>query len=710
MAIGGLFGGLLGWLFVGAVVYAYLSYRDYSVTTTPNAAFSDPGVGAGPWAHPTSSQTPIPLVFGTLRSIMPIIHYRLEGDQYRDMWLVCAVGEDWNTLSEGKFRTNVGEVWLNDTPLSAYPEYTTDPELYDREHCWARFYENGRNVPIYWKSEGKHVFQREVPEGGSVETYALQCTHDAGTAPAKATIRMIHQFEPGGSTQTYRVVVFYQNEVSGNPEIEVFNGSVYKHATQRVEAGKSSTTVEVGGTAESEHTVDLPWRGTFKVIVYLNSSTNEGKLYLDSVDIVDDTLQSEIVSSYGTSLLLIRVSDRDGTLVKPNVTGMVTGGPSNPAEGLLWVVRNKEVSLGVEEDYIDEISFLEAQAKCDEYGYTFNRAYCALATFDVVLQDMCKSGRLLLGEYGGKLACMFDEEVPIPNVPEVDIETMVTGVDYGDTKLQNIPNRFLVKYVEAQVDYTLQDLVYEDVALQEKAGMVNERTIELYGVLSQAKAWELGWYHALWAQASKWIELDIMPVLWTLSPGSVIKTVSSHDAYLDGREWMLVAFNETEPGQYRASGIEYKREAYQPSAYTPDYPDVYIETILPGPGEFVPSEPAGMVTISVLSAEPTYQGPTKMSLQISGIPSNALSVKVYRSLNGKTFALLTEIPGSESPAYHVYNEVNTWGFVWLKATVRSSKGETALIGAPTLQVYVPGIEDDLPGFGRGPYGGQPYGY
>lgn len=710
MALGGLFGGLLGWLFIGAVVYTWLSYRDYSVTTTPNAAFSDPGVGAGPWAHPTSSQTPIPLVFGTLRSIMPIIHYRLEGDQYRDMWLVCAVGEDWNTLSEGKFRTNVGEVWLNDTPLSAYPEYTTDPELYDREHCWARFYENGRNVPIYWKSEGKHVFQREVPEGGSVETYALQCTHDAGTAPAKATIRMIHQFEPGGSTQTYRVVVFYQSDVPGNPEIEVFNGSVYKHATQTVEAGKSSSTVEVGGTAESEHTINLPWKGTFKVIVYLNSSTNEGKLYLDSVDIVDDTLQSEIVSSYGTSLLLIRVSDRDGSLVKPNVSGMVTGGPSNPAEACLWVLKNKEVSLGVEEEYIDEISFLEAQAKCDEYGYTFNRAYCALSTFDTALQDLCKSGRLLIGEYGGKLACVFDEEIPVPNVREVNVETMVSGADYGDTKLQAVPNRFLIKYVEADVDYTLQDLVLEDVVLQAQAGMVNERTIELYGVLNQGKAWELGWYHALWAQASKWIELDIKPCLWDLSPGSVIKTVSTHDAFLDGREWMLVSFNETEPGVYKASGVEYKREAYQPGSYTPDYPDVFLEEILPGPGEFVPSVPAGMVTIAVSSTEPLVTGETKMALVISGIPDNALSVKLYRSLNGTAYGLLSEMPGNESPREFMYNESNVWNFVWYKATIRSSKGETGLIGAPALQAYVPGLEEALPGYGSGAYGAQPYGY
>ncbi|MCK9525438.1 MAG: hypothetical protein M0R49_05875, partial [Limnochordia bacterium] len=507
-----------------------------------------------------------------------------------------------------------------------------------------------------------------------------------------------------------RVVVFYQSDVPGNPEIEVFNGSVYKHATQRVEAGKSSTTVEVGGTAESEHTINLPWKGTFKVIVYLNSSTNEGKLYLDSVDIVDDTLQSEIVSSYGTSLLLIRVSDRDGTLVKPNVSGMVTGGPSNPAEACLWVLKNKEVSLGVEEEYIDEISFLEAQAKCDEYGYTFNRAYCALSTFDTVLQDLCKSGRLLIGEYGGKLACVFDEEIPVPNVREVNVETMVSGADYGDTKLQAVPNRFLIKYVEEDVDYTLQDLVLEDVVLQAQAGMVNERTIELYGVLNQGKAWELGWYHALWAQASKWIELDIKPCLWDLSPGSVIKTVSTHDAFLDGREWMLVSFNETEPGVYKASGVEYKREAYQPGSYTPDYPDVFLEEILPGPGEFVPSVPAGMVTVSVSSAVPLTTGETRMALVVAGIPDSALSVKLYRSLNGTAFGLLSEMPGNESPREFVYNESNVWGFVWYKATIRSSKGETALIGAPTLQVYIPGLEEALPGYGLGSYGSQPYGY
>lgn len=711
MAIGGLFGGLLGWLFIGTAVYTWLAYRDYSVSTTPMAAFSDPGVGGGPWSHPTSSQTPIPLVFGgPIKSPMPVIHYRLEGDQYRDQWLVCAVCEDWNTLTDGEYRTTVGEVWLNDTPLSAFPDYTTDPEEYDREHVWARFYENGRNIPIYWKSEGKHVFQRQVEVGGKVESYVMQCTHDAGSAPAKATVRLIHQFEPNGTTQEYRVIVFYTGNVSGSPEIEVFNGSVYKHATQVVKAGKSSSTVEVGGTQASEHEVNLPYKGSFKVIVELFSSTNEGKLYLDSVDIVDDTLQSEMVSTYGTSLLLIRVSDRDGTLVKPNVTGMVTGGPSNPAEALQWVMENKEVALGVDPDYIDEISFIEAAAKCDEYSYRFDRSYCALTNFDGVLKDLWMAGRLLGGEYGGKQACVFDEEIPPENARVVSIENDVTGCNYGDTKLHNVPNRFLVKYVESQVDYTVQDLVIEDVALQARAGVVNEKTIELYGVTTQEKAWELGWYHAKWAQASKWIEIDIKPILWDLTPGSVIKTVSTEDAFLNGREWILIGFDETEPGKYKAKGIEYAREAYQPAEYIADYPSVYLEDILPGPGEFVPTEPGGIVTMSVLSAEPTSQGPTKLSLQISGIPDNALSVKVYRSLNGVTFGLLTEILGNESPAFHVYNEVNTWDFIWLKATVRSSKGETSLIGAPTLQIYVPGVEEALPGYGLGAYGGQPYGY
>ena len=316
MAIAGMFSGLLGWLFVGAAIYSWLTYKDYSSSSSPQASFSDPGVGGGPWAHPTSSQTPIPLVFGTARSTMPIIHYRLEGDQYQDMWLVCAVCEDWSSL-DPDYATAVGEVWLNDTRLSRFARYTANPDLYDRDHDWCRFYPIGRGCNIYWKSDGKHVFQKEAVLDVPAESYNLQASHDAGTNPIKCTVRLIHQFKEGGSTQAFKVSVFYSTEVSGSPEIVLFNGSVYKHATQTVEAGKDSETVEVAGTQESTYEVNLPYKGTFKVKVELISASNEGQLYLDSVELEDTAVQSETVESYGTSLLVVHIRDIDGTYRAP---------------------------------------------------------------------------------------------------------------------------------------------------------------------------------------------------------------------------------------------------------------------------------------------------------------------------------------------------------------------------------------------------------
>ena len=709
MAIGGLFSGLLGWLFFGAAIYSFLMYKDYSVSNSPQEAFSDAGVGGGPWAHPTSSQTPIPLVFGTTRSTMPIIHYRLEGDQYQDMWLVCAVGEDWSSLDEN-YHTAVGNVWLNDTPLSRFARYTANPDLYDRDHDWCRFYEIGRGCNIYWKASGKHVFQTEATTDKVAESYNLQSSHDAGSNPIKCKVRVIHQFDAGGTTQDFKVTLFYSTEVSGSPELTLFSGSVYKHATQTVEAGKDSETVEVAGTKESVYEVDLPYRGTFKAKVQLNSSSNNGKLYLDSVELEDSAVQSEAVESYGTSLLVVHIRDVDGTMVKPTVTGMVTGGASNPAEALLWLLKNREVSLGIGATYIDEVSFTEASAKCDEYGYTFNRAYCSSSNYETVISDMTKCGRLLLGEYGGKLACVFDEEVPALNTRVVDMMTMADNATYGGSSLQNIPNRFLIKYVDSSVEHTAQDVVLEDIALQDKAGVVNEKSIQLYGVTSQAKAWELGWYHALWAQASKWCEFDMKPILWDLSPSSVITTVSTEDPYLNNREWMLVGFDETEPNRYRAKAIEYKRSAFHPEGYVEEFPTVYIEDFVPSNAPNVSNAPSGTVVISLLTLEHTSTGEAKITLRLNGIPAEATYVKIYRSYNGTNFALLAEIEGGVTSFDYSYIENQLWTFVWYKATVRSSKGETLLAGAPTTQVYVTGVEENVPGFGRGEYGRQPYGY
>lgn|GEM_PF-2612913 len=710
MAIAGMFSGLLGWLFVGAAIYSWLTYKDYSSSSSPQSAFSDPGVGGGPWAHPTSSQTPIPLVFGTARSTMPVIHYRLEGDQYQDMWLVCAVGEDWSSL-DPDYETAVGAVWLNDTLLSRFSRYTANPDLYDRDHDWCRFYPIGRGCNIYWKSEGKHVFQKEATADVPAESYNLQATHDAYISfPIVCTVRLIHQFKEGGSTQAFKVTVFYSTEVSGSPEIVLFNGSVFKTATQTVEAGKDSETINVAGTQESVYEVNLPYKGTFKVKVELISASNEGQLYLDSVELEDLAVQSEAVESYGTSLLVVHVRDVDGTMVKPTVTAMVTGGPSNPAEALLWLLENREVSLGIGTDYIDEVSFTEASAKCDEYGYTFNRAYCAVSNFETVIHDMCKSGRLLLGEYGGKLACVFDEEIPALNTRVVDMMTMADNANYGDTSMQNIPNRFVIKYVDSAVESTAQDIVLEDIVLQQKAGVVNEKTIVLYGITTQVKAWELGWYHAHWAQASKWLEFDMKPMLWDLSPSSVITTVSSEDPFLNNREWMLVGFDETELNRYRAKAIEYKRSAFHPEGYVEEFPTVYIEDFVPSNAPNVSNAPSGAVAISLLTLEHTSTGEAKITLRLNGIPAEATYVKIYRSYSGTNFALLAEIEGGVTSFDYSYIENQLWTFVWYKATVRSSKGETLLAGAPTTQVYVTGVEENVPGFGRGAYGRQPYGY
>ena len=175
------------------------------------------------------------------------------------MWLVCAVCEDWSSL-DPDYATAVGEVWLNDTRLSRFARYTANPDLYDRDHDWCIFYPVGRGCNIYCKSDGKHVFQKEAVLDVPAESYNLQSSHDAGTNPIKCKVRLIHQFKEGGSTQQFKVTVFYSTTVSGSPEIVLFNGSVYKHATQTVEAGKDSETVEVAGTQESTYEVNLPYK------------------------------------------------------------------------------------------------------------------------------------------------------------------------------------------------------------------------------------------------------------------------------------------------------------------------------------------------------------------------------------------------------------------------------------------------------------------
>jgi len=701
-------GGIFGFILFGIALYAFLSWSDYSVSQPKLDSMSDPGLGGGPWQMPTTSQMAVPIVFGTVRIPMPLVHYRLEGDQYRDMWLVACAGEQWSTLHE-QYQTQLGTVWLNDYLLSQLPEYTTNTSEFDREHIWGQFYESGRGVTLLWTSTGKHVFVKHVPPGERRESYAMQCNVAGGVT---CKVRMIHQFEPGGVTNTYHVKVVYISDVP-QAEHTVFNGSVFKHATQTVKAGKSSETIEVGGTKESIHEIVLPYEGSFVVSVDCISSTNGGKLYLDSVELTDNQLRSETINTFGTSLFLMRVTDHVGDLARPIITGVVTGGPSNPAMALWWVLTDTELGLGMPEEALDFVSFSEAADKCDQYNYTFNRGYCNFTDFEEVIRDICAAGRLYLTEYNGKISCIFDEEVPAENVRVVDIDNCATKVEYGDASVQRIPNRFNIKYVDAKMDYAVQDLVLDDVILQDATRSIREQTIGLYGVTDQEKAWELGWYHAKWSQASKWLEFEMTPRLWDLIPTSVIKTTSTNDAYLDGKEWMVVGIEEAEPGKYKAKCIIYPREAYTPATYTASWPSVQIEDPWQ-PLEGSPNiSPAVDITDPPEEFEHTADGKAIVNLSFTGFDSETQYVVIYRSYDGENYHQLTSInaKGKTTVTYE-YIEDEAWTFIWYKFVAVKSWDDTAVdLGAVgRRQLYIPGVEENVPGYGLGHYGYQPFGY
>lgn len=258
---------LFGWVMAG-VAFAYLkSMSGYSVTQTKMDQFSDPGIGIGPWTSQTNSQMCVPLVFGKSRYPLPILHYRLDGDQFRNMWLVLAVGEDWKTLSGGEYENIIHQIWVNDYKIEEMPEYTTNEEEKDANHSWYRLYPDGRGISFPWNVSGKHVFGLKADP--VAESYSMICTHDAteGNGPVSITIRVMHEWPEGGAHQRWRVRVQYLDEVPGASDYDFGWQSQYFYATQTVEAGKDSHTQKIPGTKATTYTYELPYKGKFKVVL-----------------------------------------------------------------------------------------------------------------------------------------------------------------------------------------------------------------------------------------------------------------------------------------------------------------------------------------------------------------------------------------------------------------------------------------------------------
>jgi hypothetical protein len=778
---------LYGWIIGGVAIASFLMNSGFSMTQPKFDQFSDPGVGVGPWTSPTTSQTAVPLLFGKVRYPLPLLHYRLDGDQFRNMWLIFAVGEDWRTLSGGEYENIIHNLWINDYEIKEMEEYTEDPDLFDSEHSWYKFFPSGVGISFDWNVSGKHVFTKPAEPGGVAETYALLCTHDAnqGNGPVHLTVRTIHEWPEGGARQSWRIRVSYLEEVDGEGE---YSSDLNKHffdATQTVEAGKDSETYHVPGTEARTFEMDLPYRGKFKVVlenesgqidttdplygtdppvkpdkddyprelVYddsdhgyhyeidpsyytdlavwreeyaaweeANTPLEEealGTMYLDSVVINDPGGALESHSFNGTSCLLVRIIDNTGELARPTVTGLVEGGPSNPAEALEWILGNDEIGMALPDEHIDRGAMSDVKDAMEAYGYTYNRAICERSTYESVIQDICSCGRIILAEWNGMYTPFLDEEVPEAEIQEINLDDQAVkdSLSYSQKSLQKIPNSFNIKYVDADIEYTLQDILTDDTELQDIVGAVNKQEIPLLGVTTMQRAWELGWYQIKYAQSDMTMSFQAMPSIWgMIYPGFVFRARSARDPLIDNTDWLVVGVEESEPGTYSVQATQYVRSAYNPTTLNKWGPDVWIPGGSLGTTEDTPSESPYGMTISHVVGEDSTPGNVRISFYLHNRPANARRVRIYRSYTGylegtasvSGYQHIGDFETGQNS--HVVVERTRYSAIHYRFPVVDSKGrESPLESAPIAVVYPFTSLDDLPGFGIGDYGVTYYG-
>jgi len=633
------------------------------------------------------------------------------------MWLVLAVGEDWRTLSGGEYENIVHDIWINDYKITDMENYTENESLKDENHSWYRFYPGGTGINFPWSVSGKHVFTQKADP--IAESYSLICTRDAnqGDGPVTVTVRTIHEWPEAGANQQWRVKVIYQEEVPEQSEFDSGWQSHYFYATQTVKAGKSSTTQRVPGTEERIYSWDLPYRGKFKVQVEIDPSS-QGGVYLDSVEVNDPGGFQETCNFNGTSCLLIRIIDNTGELARPTVSVLAEGGPNNPADALKWLLTNEELGRGVPEEHIDKGAFADVAEAMDAYGYTYNRAICQQSAYEMIQQEMCTCGRILLAEWNGMHTPFVDEEFPSDQVPEINLDDQAVAgsLSYSQKALKDVPNSFEIKYVDSDIDYTLQDLLTDDAALQARVRTVNKQTISVLGTTRQNKAWELGWYQIQYLKSDMTLSFEPLPILWgTLYPGYVFKAVSSQDPLVNGTEWLVVGIDETEPGRYVVKATQYRREAYHAPALTEWVPDVWIPGGVLGVSEGPTESTAGMYVMHTVEEHSSTEY-VRVHFSFHNVPTGAKRIRIYRSYTGYLdggvvttgYERVSDVMLPETTAILI--EPVRYSAVYFRFPVVDDKGEQSpLESSPRATVYPFLTLDGLPGYGYTEYGRGFYG-
>lgn len=280
----------------------------------------------------------------------------------------------------------------------------------------------------------------------------------------------------------------------------------------------------------------------------------------------------------------------------------VTEFTSNPA----WIIRdfltNKRYGTGywISEDMIDEDSFKEVAAYCDEeieyIDSEGNTQTTPRYTLNIILdtkKQPIEHLSSMLAPFGGFLTinrqiALRVEKAETPVYHFTDDTIVKDSMSIGQTSLEDTPNRYKIGYFDPSQRWTEVKVVVEDLEAQhESNGKIREKSVTLAGCTSQNQALRIGrLYRDLNKVCSLTCSFSVATQGMMLEAGDVIEV--SYGGIFTKMPFRITEIEEVNNGTYQLTCRQYNASIYNDDLgaqiTNPDYTNgdnPYIDGTIP---------------------------------------------------------------------------------------------------------------------------------
>jgi hypothetical protein len=561
--IGGVLGGMLG-AWGGRQLFPMKSPG----ISTPSGASARQTIVDGFSQTSLSTQVPVPIVFGKTMVPGNFLSAILLGEGNKR--LVATIG-----LGEGPI--DLLQTFIDGQDFTTLVNYSASRS---DDKSWIEFYNDGQASTISIKNTGKKKIGGSAYQGQTVVSYTIQIMGvDTGN---EIRFYLQHWSPKSGSSQTWNIKG--QEEDHADP-VTLVNDSGYfrKYVEYEVpdDKGGSSTKKEyVEGMTQTTYSVSLPYAGKWTFTLEVSQATNNGYVVFDMVQVLQDAGETVTYSYHKTAYVLVNLVKTAAISSGLRFNFLVNGLSDNPAVALRTVLEDPNFGLGIANE-IDGDSFDAAANWCTTKGYKINIAFLDI-DYGQAIELIRNAGRLLLIRTGGIYKCIPEEDsAPVAAFDEA-ANILPGSLEWGFLGEEAKFNRLRVKYADEEEDYTLQDIILDDIAQIEADGYVREVTYDLSAVTSMLVAAELGntffkksKYIDIWLKFSIGLQDALVEI------GDIIEVTSSSLGF-SNKPFRILKIDENEKFGYDLYVIEHYAEIYNPDVSFTDWHPEPFEPPDPG--------------------------------------------------------------------------------------------------------------------------------